>query len=225
MDWIAQWLWLIPALPVVAAGLSAAETAEAQASPRRWRLARWAFSLLLALAAFGHVLSRWSHGWPCARSSTSCWFQLGRRVRLGLGARSAGGGDAGDGHVCWAADLYLQTGYMAHDENFTRFFCFLSLVCRGDAGRGDRQQPAAAVYVLGVCRADFVSADWVLVSEACGGSGGEEGVYHDARRRSVFLLGWCGCIRRRARCSFTTMARVRWSPALAGLLAQHAAWG
>jgi NADH-quinone oxidoreductase subunit L len=29
---------------------------------------------------------------------------------------------------------------MAHDENFTRFFCFLSAVCRSDAGRGDCEQ-------------------------------------------------------------------------------------
>ena len=40
-------------------------------------------------------------------------------------------------------------GYMAHDENFTRFFCFLSLVRRRDARAGHRQQPAAAVHLLG----------------------------------------------------------------------------
>jgi NADH-quinone oxidoreductase subunit L len=33
-----------------------------------------------------------------------------------------------------------SVGYMAHDENFTRFFCFLSLVCGSDAGRGDCEQ-------------------------------------------------------------------------------------
>ena len=42
-----------------------------------------------------------------------------------------------------------SVGYMAHDENFTRFFCFLSLFAGGDAGSGDFEQPAAALHVLG----------------------------------------------------------------------------
>ena len=57
-------------------------------------------------------------------------------------------------------------GYMAHDENFTRFFCFLSLFAAAMLGRGDREQPVAVVHLLGSGRADVVSADRVLVSQA-----------------------------------------------------------
>ena len=86
-------------------------------------------------------------------------------------------------------------GYMEHDENFTRFFCFLVVVCRGDAGRGDCKQPAAAVHVLGVGRTYFLFIDRVLVSEAFGCCGGEESLPDHARRRRVFPARNCLAVR------------------------------
>ncbi len=56
-------LWLIPAVPMLAAGVHrAAEAAAEKAVQRGWRSGRSVFSLLVALAAFGHVLS-----WVVAR--------------------------------------------------------------------------------------------------------------------------------------------------------------
>jgi len=52
--------------------------------------------------------------------------------------------DAGDGHAGGLCIFIYSLGYMAHDPNFTRFFCFLSLFA-GRCGRGDRKQPVAAV--------------------------------------------------------------------------------
>ena len=87
-----------------------------------------AFSLLLALIAFGHVLSGWAHGSAVRETVNFTWIQVARsHVDLG-----------------WVLDplaavmlvmvtfvglliFIYSTGYMAHDENYTRFFCFLSL--------------------------------------------------------------------------------------------------
>src|SRR6202451_3430773 len=86
------------------------------------------FSLLLSLIAFGHVLSGWAHGTAVRETASFTWFHFGgTTVDLG-----------------WVLDplaaimlvmvtfvglliFIYSVGYMAHDENFTRFFCFLSL--------------------------------------------------------------------------------------------------
>ncbi len=125
MSWIVHNLWLIPGLPIVAAGLSAL-------APRRHRrfsaslaIGSMAVSFLLSLCAFSRALgapgsSREVFNFP--------WFELGNTwLRIG-----------------WVLDplsavmLVMVTfvgllvfiygaGYMANDENFTRFFTFLAL--------------------------------------------------------------------------------------------------
>ncbi len=86
------------------------------------------FSLFLSLIAFVHVVSAWAHGTAVRETVSFAWFHFGAsRVDLG-----------------WVLDplaaimlvmvsfvglliFIYSVGYMAHDENFTRFFCFLSL--------------------------------------------------------------------------------------------------
>jgi len=86
------------------------------------------FSLLLSLFAFAQVLRLSGHGEPPREVFNFPWFQVGNEwLKLG-----------------WMLDPLTATmlvmvtfvgllifiysvGYMAHDENFTRFFCFLSL--------------------------------------------------------------------------------------------------
>ncbi len=86
------------------------------------------FSLFLSLIAFVHVVSGWAHGAGVRETVNFAWFHFGAsRVDLG-----------------WVLDplaaimlvmvsfvglliFIYSVGYMAHDENFTRFFCFLSL--------------------------------------------------------------------------------------------------
>jgi NADH-quinone oxidoreductase subunit L len=132
MDWIVQALWLIPALPLLAAGLTAVLK-----QPRRRLAAGLAIgAMLIALAlsciAFVHALQQGGHGLPARQWVNFRWFDLGDP--------QAGGGL----WLGWVLDplaavmlvmvslvglliFIYSVGYMAHDENFTRFFCFLSL--------------------------------------------------------------------------------------------------
>ncbi len=86
------------------------------------------FSLFLSLIAFVHLVSVWAHGTVVRETVNFAWFHFGA-ARVDLG---------------WVLDplaavmlvmvsfvglliFIYSVGYMAHDENFTRFFCFMSL--------------------------------------------------------------------------------------------------
>lgn len=125
MPWIVKYLWLIPALPMLAAGLSSL-------APRRQRvfssglaIGSMFVSLLLALCGFFHALKL---GESARQVFNFTWFQFGdQSLQIG-----------------WMLDpltavmlvmvtfvglliFIYSVGYMSHDENFTRFFTFLSL--------------------------------------------------------------------------------------------------
>jgi NADH-quinone oxidoreductase subunit L len=125
---IAQILWLIPAVPMVASGIIALLKQPRRRMASGLAIGSLAFSLLLALAAFGHVVTGWLHGAAVRETVNFTWIQVGAaNVELG-----------------WVLDplaavmlvmvtfvglliFIYSTGYMEHDENYTRFFCFLSL--------------------------------------------------------------------------------------------------
>src|SRR5580700_2444737 len=125
---VAQWLWLVPAVPMLAAGVIALLKQPLKRLSSGLAIGSLGFSLLVALAAFGHVLSGWSHGYAVREVVNFSWIQVGAApVELG-----------------WVLDplaavmlvmvtfvglliFIYSTGYMEHDENYTRFFCFLSL--------------------------------------------------------------------------------------------------
>ncbi|MBS1801492.1 MAG: NADH-quinone oxidoreductase subunit L [Acidobacteria bacterium] len=128
MTWIVHNLWLVPAMPVLAAGLSAL-------APRRQRLfaasvaiGSMSLSLLLSLIAFAEALRFGNQEGAAKQVFNFGWFQIGSEwLKVG-----------------WVLDpltavmlvmvafvglliFIYSVGYMAHDDNFTRFFCFLSL--------------------------------------------------------------------------------------------------
>jgi NADH-quinone oxidoreductase subunit L len=125
---ITQMLWLIPAAPVVASGVIAVLKQPRRKLASGLSIGSLAFSLVLTLIAFGHVLTGWAHGAAVRETVNFTWIQVGAaNVELG-----------------WVLDplaavmlvmvtfvglliFIYSTGYMAHDENYTRFFCFLSL--------------------------------------------------------------------------------------------------
>jgi NADH-quinone oxidoreductase subunit L len=128
MTWIVRVLWLIPALPAFAAGLSALARQRNRRFAASLAIGSMGLSFLLALCALAHTLSSSGHGEPAIEVFNFPWLQYGSEwLKLG-----------------WMLDpltavmlvmvsfvglliFIYSTGYMSHDENFTRFFCFLSL--------------------------------------------------------------------------------------------------
>jgi len=128
MTWIVQNLWLIPTLPILASGLIALAKQRHRTLAASAAIGSMFLSLLLALTAFAHVLQLTGQGTEAREFVNIPWFQLGSEwLKLG-----------------WVLDpltavmlvmvtfvglliFIYSVGYMSHDENFTRFFCFLSL--------------------------------------------------------------------------------------------------
>src|SRR5580658_10347769 len=125
---ITRILWLIPAVPILVSGVIALLKQPKRKTASTLAIGSLAFSLMLALSAFAHVLSGWSHGQAVRETSNFTWIRVGT-TKIDLG---------------WVLDplsavmlvmvtfvglliFIYSTGYMAHDENYTRFFCFLSL--------------------------------------------------------------------------------------------------
>jgi NADH-quinone oxidoreductase subunit L len=126
MTWIVQNLWLIPALPIFAAGLAALLKQRSRIPAASLAIGSMAISFLLSLCAFAQALGQPAGSAPLVRNIP--WFQFGNQW-LEIG---------------WVLDpltavmlvmvtfvglliFIYSVGYMEHDENFTRFFCFLSL--------------------------------------------------------------------------------------------------
>jgi NADH-quinone oxidoreductase subunit L len=130
MPWIVKNLWLIPALPMLAAGLSALAPQRCRKFSAILAIGSMVIAFLLSLCAFAHTLQHGGH----AEAKPFFNFEWLRFAA----------GDPGVLKLGWVLDpltavmLVMVTfvgllifiysiGYMAHDENFTRFFTFLSL--------------------------------------------------------------------------------------------------
>src|SRR6202789_677006 len=121
--WIVRYLWLIPVLPLLAAGIGALLKREQRRLAATIAITSISLSFVLAMVAFVHLL-----GQPERIFINFPWMQFGSEwVKLG-----------------WVLDplaavmlvmvtfgglliFIYSVAYMHHDENFTRFFCFLSL--------------------------------------------------------------------------------------------------
>jgi NADH-quinone oxidoreductase subunit L len=133
MTWIVQNLWLIPTLPILAAGIGSLLKQRSRIPAASLAIGSMAISFLLSLCAFAHALGNRSG--DAIQTVNFRWFQFGNEwLKLG-----------------WMLDpltavmlvmvtlvglliFIYSVGYMEHDENFTRFFCFLSLFAGGMLG-------------------------------------------------------------------------------------------
>ena len=127
MTWIVRNLWLIPALPAIAAGLSALAKQRNRGLASSLAIGSMALSLLLSLYAFVYALSMSGQGELTRQVFNFPWLRFGTEwLKLG-----------------WMLDpltavmlvmvtfvglliFIYSASYMSYDENFTRFFCFLS---------------------------------------------------------------------------------------------------
>ena len=134
MIWIVKNLWLIPALPLFAAGIIAINKQPARKLAATLAIGSMAIGFLLSLCAFAATLDH--HGDGVFREVFSFpWIQFGGQW-MNLG---------------WVLDpltaimlvmvtfvgmliFIFSVGYMAHDQNFMRFFCFLALFAAGMLG-------------------------------------------------------------------------------------------
>src|SRR5271170_4987293 len=101
MAFIVHTLWLIPVLPALAGGISALLRQSQRRLSARLAIGSMGISLALALCAFAQSL-----GWALDPLTAVMLVMI---AFVGL------------------LIFIYSTGYMAHDANFTRFFCFLSL--------------------------------------------------------------------------------------------------
>jgi len=125
---VAQLLWLIPAVPILASGVIAVLKQPRRKLASGLAIGSLSFSLLFSIVTFVHVVREWAAGLAVREVVNFTWLHFGSSsVDLG-----------------WVLDplaavmlvmvsfvglliFIYSTGYMAHDENYTRFFCFLSL--------------------------------------------------------------------------------------------------
>ena len=126
MTWIVQNLWLIPALPLLAAGISALLKQRERTAAAALAIGSMGIAFVLSCAAFVHTLG--GHGADARDVVNFNWFEIGATtLKLGwvLDPLTA----AMLVMVTFVGTLIFiySVGYMAHDVNFTRFFCFLSL--------------------------------------------------------------------------------------------------
>jgi NADH-quinone oxidoreductase subunit L len=123
MIWIVKNLWLIPALPIFAAGITALLKQRSRIPAASLAIGSMALSFLLSLCAFAHTLSH-----PEIQAFNFNWFQFGDQwLQLGWVLNPLTAVMLVMVTFVGLLIFIYSTGYMEHDENFTRFFCFLAL--------------------------------------------------------------------------------------------------
>jgi NADH-quinone oxidoreductase subunit L len=133
MHWIVQQLWLIPALPLVAAGLGALLKQRQRRLAASLAIGSMVLALALSCVAFVNALDHVGHGAPARQVVNFFWFQFGdpqmsdTAVRLGWVLDPLAAVMLVMVSLVSLLIFIYSLGYMAHDENFTRFFCFLAL--------------------------------------------------------------------------------------------------
>ena len=224
---IAQWLWLVPAVPAAAAGVIALLKQPNKKLSSSLAIGSLGCSLLVAIAAFAHVLSGWSHGYAVREVVNLSWIQVGTsHVELGwvLDPLSA---------VMLVMVTFVgllifiySTGYMEHDENYTRFFCFLSLFAGAMLG----VVIANSILLLFMCWELVGLTSYLLIGfwyfKPSAAAAAKKAFLTTRVGDIFFLLGIVWLFAQTGTLLFYDHgAGSLESLALGGLLAHHAAWG
>jgi len=133
MDWIVQTLWLIPVLPLLAAAVSALLNQRQRRLSAFLAVGSMTLALALSCAAFINALEHSGSGSTARQVVNFFWFQAGDPQVNGTALRLGWVLDPLTAVMLVMVSLVgllifiYSLGYMAHDENFARFFCFLSL--------------------------------------------------------------------------------------------------
>jgi NADH-quinone oxidoreductase subunit L len=121
--WIVRALWLIPVLPVLAAGMGALLKRSQRRLAASLAIGAMSISFVLAVVAFAHLLLA-----PERLFINFEWMQFGSEwLKLGWMLDPLAGAMLVMVTFVGLLIFIYSVAYMHHDENFTRFFCFLSL--------------------------------------------------------------------------------------------------
>jgi NADH-quinone oxidoreductase subunit L len=128
MNFVPDHLWLIPALPLLAAAVTAVCRRERRAMAAELAIGSMALALGLSVVAFLKTVAPVADREVFREVRNFDWFQLGdSAVRLGWVLDPLSAAMLVMVTLVGLLIFIYSVGYMAHDENFTRFFCFLSL--------------------------------------------------------------------------------------------------
>jgi NADH-quinone oxidoreductase subunit L len=126
MSWIVQHFWLIPTLPLLAAGLTSLVKQSRRTLAASLAIGSMLLAFFLSCAVFYTTLG--APGEAARHFHNFDWFQLGETtLRLGWVLDPLAACMLVMVTLVGTLIFIYSVGYMAHDENFTRFFCFLSL--------------------------------------------------------------------------------------------------
>ncbi|MGB7983524.1 MAG: NADH-quinone oxidoreductase subunit L [Terracidiphilus sp.] len=222
-----DYLVLIAAVPMVAAGVIAFLKQPRRKTAAVLSIGSLSFSLLLSLIAFTRVLVDWIHGVATHSVFNFTWFQAGT-AHVDLG---------------WVLDplsavmlvmvsfvglliFIYSTGYMKDDENYTRFFCFLSLFAGAMLG----VVIANSILLLFMCWELVGLTSYLLIGfwyQKPAAAAAAKKAFLTTRIGDVFfLLGMVWLFSQTGTLLFYNHGAGSMEvAALAGLLAQPAAWG
>src|SRR3954470_2785395 len=123
---MVSFLYLIPLLPLLAAGVLAVTPLHRRQFASRLSIGAMVIAFALSCFAFVETLS--SQGKGLHLISNFTWFQFGEAaVKLGWVLDPLSGCMLMMVTFVGTLIFIYSTGYMAQDPNYTRFFCFLSL--------------------------------------------------------------------------------------------------
>jgi NADH-quinone oxidoreductase subunit L len=135
MIWIVKNLWLIPALPLAAAGIISVCKQPRRNLAAGLSIASMGIGFLLSLCAFAATFAHHGEHGPLREVCNVNWFQFGGQwLQVGWVLDPLTAVMLMMVTLVGALIFIFSVGYMAHDENFTRFFCFLSLFAAGMLG-------------------------------------------------------------------------------------------
>ncbi len=128
MNLIVQNLWLIPALPLLAAGLTALAKRPQRGLAASLAIGSMGVSFLLSCWAFAETLGGRGATEVARHFYNFNWLQFGNTwLQLGWVLDPLAAVMLVMVTFVGALIFIYSVGYMAQDENYTRFFCFMSL--------------------------------------------------------------------------------------------------
>jgi NADH-quinone oxidoreductase subunit L len=133
MDWIVRELWVIPVLPLLAAAAGALLKQRQRGLAASLAIGSMIVALGLSCAAFLTAVHHSAAGKAAPQIVNFFWFRAGDPLITSTALRLGWMLDPLAAVMLVMVSLVgllifiYSLGYMAHDDNFTRFFCFLSL--------------------------------------------------------------------------------------------------